>query len=132
MHSFVQEFEKYKRQERFLTGAIILLSVCAPLTFSFLLDKSFPAFLAVLSGISFMGIALWIFILREKITRKLLHKYENLDVGYVLRKKIGHRIPRKFVITSRDSNYFYLKCLETQEVILLSKDRLREDFDIAN
>lgn len=132
MHSFVQEFEKYKRQERLLTGAIVLLSVCAPLTFSFMLDNSFPTWLAVLSGVSFLSVALWIFILREKITRKLIHKYENLQVGYVLRKKIGHRIPRKFVITSKDNNYFYLRCIETNEVILLSKDRLREDFDIAN
>jgi hypothetical protein len=53
-------------------------------------------------------------------------------LGAVLAKKISPARPGRFVITNRGYNHYYLRCLNTGEQVLVSKSRVREDFDIAN
>ena len=132
MSSFVEEFKKYQRQERLYTGGLVLLSVLAPVSFTWLMDQKvhwlFASAVAALLGIG----AILLHLLRTQVGSKLLGKYENLDVGSVLAKKISPQNPRRFVVTNRGYNHFYLRCLNTGEQVLVSKHRVREDFDIAN
>jgi|GEM_PF-1453930 len=132
MSSFVQEFKRYQRQERFLTAAIVMVSMLGPVLLTLMLDHRIHwAFLAVV-GVVVIAAALWLHVLRNRVSEKLLSKYENLDIGYVLAKKTAPKNPRRFVITNRGFNHYYLKCLNTGEQMLVSKHRIKEDFDIAN
>ncbi|XGC79376.1 hypothetical protein ACES2L_08545 [Bdellovibrio bacteriovorus] len=127
-----QEFVKYQKLEKFLTGTMVLLSVFTPVMVSIMLNKGFHwAYSVALAG-TFMFFALWTHVIRSRVSKKLLSKYEQLQVGSVLSKKLTPTQPRQFVITETDYNHFYLKCLKTGEKVLLSKRRVREDFDIAN
>ena len=132
MSSFVEEFKKYQRQERLLTGALVLLSVMAPVSFTWLMDEKVHWAVALGAAFVFVCGAILIHVLRARVAGKLLSKYENLDVGSVLAKKISPAQPRRFVVTNRGFNHFYLRCLNTGEQVLVSKSRVREDFDIAN
>lgn len=132
MSSFVEEFTKYRKQERWLTGATMLVSVLAPVALTTLINNKAHWIFLILVGLATVSAALWIQFVRSRISEKLLSKYETLDVGSVLAKKIGPKDPRRFVITNRGYNHYYLKCLSSGEQVLVSKDRVREDFDIAN
>ncbi|WP_347356354.1 hypothetical protein [Bdellovibrio sp.] len=132
MSSFVEEFKKYQRQERLYTGGLVLLSVLAPVSFTWLMDQKVHWLLAGVVAVLLGAGAISLHLLRTQVGSKLLSKYENLDVGSVLSKKISPQSPRRFVVTNRGYNHFYLRCLNTGEQVLVSKHRVREDFDIAN
>ncbi len=132
MSSFVEEFKKYQKQERQLTGALVLLAVLAPVSFTWLMDSKVHWLAAVCVASGFVVGAVCIHVLRSRVAEKLLEKYEDLDVGSVLKKKIALEASRRFVVTNRGYNHFYLRCLHTGEQMLVSKHRVREDFDIAN
>lgn len=132
MSSFVEEFKKYQRQERLYTGGLVLLSVLAPVSFTWLINQKVHWLLAGAVAALLVAGAILLHLLRTQVGSKLLHKYENLDVGSVLSKKISPQSPRRFVVTNRGYNHFYLRCLNTGEQVLVSKHRVREDFDIAN
>jgi hypothetical protein len=83
------------------------------------------ALAVVLSG-------LWLQFYRRQLSEKLLAKYESLDIGAILKKKMNRKNPRQFVIVNRGYNHYYLKCMNTGEQVLVSKSRIQEDFDIAN
>lgn len=133
MSSFVQEFKKYQKQERFLTGAIVLVSVFAPVSFTWMMEKKMHWSLSGLVGVVFVLAALWMHFYRGRVAKKLLDQYETLEIGSVLAKKITPAKPNnKFVVTNRGYNHFYLRCVDTGEQVLVSKHRVREDFEIAN
>lgn len=132
MSSFVDEFKKYQKQERWLTGVIVSVSFLAPLTFTILLDQKVHWLFSSFIGLGLLLIAMWAHLVRRQVADKVLHKYESLGVGSVLAKKITVQKTRRFVITNRGYNHFYLKCLNTGEQVLVPKHRVREDFDIAN
>nr|BFD66912.1 hypothetical protein HAGR004_19340 [Bdellovibrio sp. HAGR004] len=132
MSSFVEEFKKYQRQERMYTGGLVLLSVLAPVSFTWLINQKVHWLLAGSAAALFVVGAVLLHLLRAQVGSKLLSKYEKLDVGSVLAKKISPQSPRRFVVTNRGYNHFYLRCLNTGEQVLVSKHRVREDFDIAN
>ncbi|WP_374073250.1 hypothetical protein [Bdellovibrio bacteriovorus] len=132
MSSFVEEFKKYQRQERLLTGAIVLVSVLAPVSFTALMNNKIHWSISCLVAATMLSTAMWIHVVRNRVSEKLLSKYETLDVGSVLAKKLTSKNPRRFVITNRGYNHYYLKCLNTGEQVLVSKHRVQEDFDIAN
>lgn len=132
MSSFVEEFKKYQKQERFLTASIILVSVLSPVSFTALMNQKVHWAISGSAAGVFLLTAGWLYLVRHRVSEKLIRKYEDLDVGAVLAKKITPQHPRRFVITNRGYNHFYLKCLKTGEQMLVSKHRVREDFDIAN
>lgn len=132
MSSFVDEFKKYQKQERWLTGVIVGASFLAPLSFTVLLDQKVHWVISSFIGMGLLLIAIWGHIVRRRVADKVLHKYESLNVGSVLAKKINMQKSRRYVVTNRGYNHFYLKCLITGEQVLVPKHRVREDFDIAN
>ena len=132
MSSFGEEFKRYQKQENLLTFTIIVVSFFAPVSFTWLLDHQ--VHWSILGSVALVVIfsGIWIQYHRRLISKKLLSKYESLDVGAVLKKKIQRKNPRQFVIVNRGYNHYYLKCMNTGEQVLVSKSRVREDFDIAN
>lgn len=132
MSSFVEEFKKYQKQEGILTGAMVLVSVLSPVSFTWMMEHKFHWILSASVGVIMLLAAFWIQLIRNRVSAKLLGKYETLDVGSILSKKLTPKQPRRFVITNRGYNHYYLKCLNTGEQVLVSKHRVQEDFDIAN
>lgn len=132
MSSFAEEFKKYQKHERLLTGGIVLMSVLAPVAFTFMMEKKVSWAISGLVALALLTTASYFHYVRTQISQKLLGKYEKLEVGSVLAKKISTIKHHRFVITNRGFNHYYLKCLKTGEQVLVSKDKVREDFDIAN
>jgi hypothetical protein len=59
-------------------------------------------------------------------------KKGDLNVGAVLEKKIGPSNRNRFVITHCGYNHYYVTSLKSGERVLVSKHRVREEFDIAH
>lgn len=132
MSTLVADFKRYQKKERMLTVMIVLASVSAPIASSILLNMKINWVYALIVGSSFLVIATWLHIVRSKVSQRLIVKYEALDIGSILAKKISTVRNEKFVITNTGYNHFYIRCLNTGEQSLVSKHRIREDFDIAN
>ncbi|MNL45137.1 hypothetical protein D3C87_1677550 [compost metagenome] len=132
MSSFGEEFRRYQKQENLLTFTIIVVSFLAPVSFTWLMNHKVHWAILGLMALAVVLSGIWIQFYRQRISHKLLLKYESLDVGSILTKKLNRKIPREFVIINRGYNHYYLKCVKTGEQMLVSKSRVREDFDIAN
>ena len=132
MSSFAQEFKKYQKQERLLTVSLVLVSVLAPVSFTWLMNNKVNWIICAVVAVLFISAATAIHVIRAQVASKLLKKYETLDVGSILTKKITPKNSKQFVITNTGYNHFYLKCLNTGEQSLVSKHRIKEDFDITN
>ncbi|MNK08049.1 hypothetical protein D3C87_259730 [compost metagenome] len=132
MASFSDEFKKYQKREKYLTATIVVVAILAPASFTWLVEHKFHWALSAFVGIVVILAAVWIHIYRDQVSKKVLSHYEDLDVGAILAKKISTKRSTQFVITNTGYSHFYLKCLNTGEQVLVSKSRIREDFDIAN
>lgn len=131
--SLAQEFKKYQKLERVLTIAIILLSVLAPISFSWIREKQTPRGVSAALGILFLSAAVVICWIRHRVSQRLIKHYEALDIGAVLQKKMATRNEKnRFVIINTGREHFHLKCLCSGRPLLVSKSRVREDFDIEN
>lgn len=131
--SLAQEFKKIQKLERVLTIAIIVISVLAPISFSWITEKKPHGYTSAGIAASFVVSAFIIYWIRQQISQKLLRHYEALDIGAVLQKKMTPRKEKnRFVIINTGREHFHLQCLCSGRPLLVSKSRLREDFDIEN
>lgn len=131
--SLAQEFKKYKKLERVLTVLIILISVLAPISFSWILDKKLHGGVSSLLALLFLAAAFGIYWIRHQVSLRLIKHYEALDIGAVLQKKMTpQKQNQRFVIINTGQEHFHLQCLCSGAPLLVSKSRVREDFDIEN
>lgn len=128
---FERNFRKYQAQEKILSGLLVAFSVLAPVSFAWLTQKEFYWILSVGIAISFVMAALVVQLLRQHLIQRLENHYENLDIGAVLQKKIGPTHSHLFVITHCGYNHYYVKSLRSGERSLVSKSRVREEFELA-
>lgn len=128
-----QEFKKFQKLERVLTVTIILISVLAPISFSWIMERKPHGYASAAIAIFFLASAFIIYWMRQQISQKLLRHYEALDIGAVLQKKMTPRNEKnRFVIINTGREHFHLQCICSGRPLLVSKSRLREDFDIEN
>lgn len=127
------DFKKLQRLERGLTALIIFIAVLGPVSFSWILKKpwhwSASAALAILS----LGLVIGVHVIRQHVSSRLFRHYEELKVGAVLQKKMtAQKNLHRFVIINTEKGHFHLKSLCSGEPLLVSKNRVREYFEIEN
>lgn len=130
--SFSNDFKKYQKRERLLTSTIVLIAALAPVCFTFLIQQKVHWVISLLFAVVMIVAAAWIHIYRDHIAKKILRTYENIEIGSVLAKKISSRTPSRYVVVNRGHKHFYLQCLGTGEQVLVSKNKVHEDFNITN
>lgn len=133
MASYLKNYNKNKNLERKLSTLVAGIVFAAPLVVSLMLYFHLPPVGVFISGVSlFVGAGL-VQHYKNQATEKVQQSFLNLDIGYVLAKKpISKSGPSHFVISNKGFNHYYLKCLATGEQFLVSKSRVRDDFDIEN
>ncbi|KYG63892.1 hypothetical protein AZI86_13830 [Bdellovibrio bacteriovorus] len=131
--SLAQEFKKYKKLERVLTALVILISVLAPISFSWIMDKKLHGGISSVIAFLFLAAAFGVYVIRHQVSQRLMKHYESLDIGAVLQKKMAsEKQNQRFVIINTGREHFHLQCLCSGTPLLVSKSRVREDFDIEN
>lgn len=122
------EFKRFRKAEKFLSGMLVFVATTAPVTFTYLMQKRVHWIVSLGSACALVAAAAWIHLYREKVAKKIKVKYESLDVGRVLAKKTrSHR----YVITHTGYNHYYLESLENGEKLLIPRRRIHEDYDIS-
>lgn len=131
--SLTRDFKKLQSLERALTGIIIFLAVIAPISFSWILKKQWHVSVSLILGAAILIAAVTIHLLRSRVSSKLFKHYEDLEVGAVLQKKMtAQKELNRFVIINTEREHFHLKCLCSGVPMLVSKNRVREYFEIEN
>lgn len=82
---------------------------------------------AFLCIVSIIGIQVYL----HRLLQKRGFERQGHDVGAVLSKKAHHDEQTRFLITYRGHSHYYLQSQETGEKVLVSKDKVHEDFDLA-
>ena len=121
--SLAQEFKKYKKLERVLTAVIVLISVSAPISFSWIMEKRLHGGISVAIAILFLAAAFAVYWIRQHVSQKLIKHYEALDIGAVLQKKMASQKDKnRFVIINTGREHFHLQCLCSGAPLLVLLD----------
>lgn len=128
----LKEIRAIQHQERSLTALFVICLIASPVVPSLMMKNQSPSLVPLLIGLFFVAIAFWAQYKRAQMARQLLATFDNLSVGAKLEKKLTRNTPQQFLIVDKTPGHFNLRCVQTGESILVSKGRVREDFEIAN
>lgn len=127
------DFKKWQSLERGLTALIIFVAVLAPVSFSWILKKQWHWSLSAALAFLALAAVIGIHVIRQRVSAQLFRYYEELKVGAVLQKKMTTQKEfNRFVIINTEREHFHLKSLYSGEPLLVSKNRVREYFEIEN
>lgn len=124
------DFKKYKNYEKTLSAMIVFIAVLSPVIFASLLDNNLQIIYLMVLGGMLVSFTVGLIYVRSLISERLNNQYLSLDVGSTLRKKISSN-STTFVIINKTFHHFYLQDQKGLR-ILVPKNRIQEDFDIAN
>lgn len=127
------DLKKLQNLERGLTALIIFLAVLAPVSFSWMQKNPWHwSVSAILASVVLFAV-IGVHLIRQRVSAQLFRHYEELKVGAVLQKKMtAQKELNRFVIINTEHGHFHLKSLYSGEPMLVSKNRVREYFEIEN
>ncbi len=124
-----QQLKIHQRKEKLLSGLLMGISLAAPVVFTYLMGSHIHRALASFLAFSVLMLCLWILLYRSHVSRQVKRSYESLEVGLILARKARHA--KKFIITKQGYTHYYLKCLDTGEQLLISRQRAHDDFILS-
>ncbi len=128
----INEIRSIQSKARLLYALFAISLIASPVIPSLVIRNGDHTALALALGFIFVFVAFFAQFRRSKISRELSHKFEQLQVGVRLEKKIPQSNTKEFLIIDKSARHFSLQCIQTGQNILVCKHRVREDFDIAN
>ncbi len=130
-NSLLEEIKKYQSRERMFNVLSVAALIASPVIPSVMMKGGQHSLLALGFAVVFVGVSLWAQRKRVQLRAQIHQCFESLGVGFCLEKKISRGSLRKFVIVDKNTIHYSLRCMNTGENVLVSKSRLREDFDVA-
>ena len=118
---------KYKREKlktNILSGLIFFCSISAPMSFSFLIQQKINAVAAFSVGLSFVFVLLILAYFRAK---NLEQSYNEVRAGMKVKKKQSASM---YEVVQESHNFFYLKDTRDNRRMMISKEKLRSDFEL--
>lgn len=121
---------KYKREKlktNILSGLIFFCSISAPMSFSFLIQKKINAIAAFSVGLFFVFALLILSYLRANALKRLEESYNEVRAGMKVKKKQSASM---YEVVQESHNFFYLKDTTDNRRMMISKEKLRSDFEL--
>jgi signal transduction histidine kinase len=121
---------KYKREKiktNILSGLIFFCSISAPMSFSFLIQQKINAVAAFSVGLSFVFILLILAYFRSSSLKNLEQSYSEVRTGMKVKKKQSASM---YEVVQESHNFFYLKDTLDNKKMMISKEKLRSDFEL--
>jgi hypothetical protein len=125
--NFKKRYEREKLKVNILSGLIVFCSVSAPLSFSFLIQQKINAIAAFSVGLSFVFLLLILAYFRSSAIENLELKYRQIKTGMKVKKKLSSCL---YEVVQESPNFFYLKDTLDNKNMMVSKDKLRADFEV--
>lgn len=121
---------KYKREKlktNILSGLIFFCSISAPMSFSFLIQQKINAVAAFSVGLSFVFVLLVLAYFRSNALKNLEQSYNEVRAGMKVKKKQSTSM---YEVVQESHNFFYLKDTIDNRRMMISKEKLRSDFEL--
>jgi signal transduction histidine kinase len=121
---------KYKREKiktNILSGLIIFCSISAPTSFSFLIQQKINAVAAFSVGLSFVFVLLILAYFRSSTLKSIEQSYNEVRTGMKVKKKQSASL---YEIVQESQNFFYLKDTLDNKKMMISREKLRSDFEL--
>jgi hypothetical protein len=124
---YKNNFKKEKMKTNILSGLIFFCSISAPMSFSFLIQKKINAVAAFSVGLSFVFLLLILAYFRSLALKNLEQSYNQIRTGMKVKKKQSASM---YEIIQESPNFFYLKDTLDNKKMMISKEKLRSDFEL--
>ncbi len=125
--SIENTFKKQKVRTNILSGLIFFCSIAAPISFSLLVQKKINALAAFSVGLSFVFALIILAYLRANAIKTLEHSYSQVRAGMKVKKK---QSTTRYEVVQESHNFFYLKDASSSKRMMISKEKLRADFEL--
>lgn len=126
-HIFKYNFKKEKMKSNILSGMIVFCSIAAPLSFSFLIQRKVNPIAAFSVGLSFVFVLLILAYFRSHALKTIEQKYNQVRTGMKVKKKQSASL---YEVVQESPNFFYLKDTIDNKKMMISKEKLRSDFEL--
>lgn len=120
-------YKKEKLKTNVLSGLIVFCSIAAPLSFSLLIQKKINPVVAFLIGSTFIFVLFILAYMRWNVLKNLEHKYDMVRAGMTVKKKQSALL---YEIVQESPKFYYLKDTVDNKKMMISKEKLRSDFDL--
>lgn len=120
-------YKRDKLKTNILSGLIVFCSISAPMSFSFLIQRKVNAVGAFSVGLAFIFVLFILVYLRFHLLKNLEQKFKLVKTGMKVKKK---RTQSLYEIVQESPNFLYLKDTNDNKKVMISKEKLRSDFDI--
>lgn len=120
-------YKREKLKTNILSGLIFCCSIAAPLSFSLLIQKKINAIAAFSVGLSFVFILVILAYFRSQALKNLEQKYNEVRTGTKVKKKQSEST---YEVMQESPNFFYLKATIDNKKMMVSKEKLRSDFEL--
>ena len=124
---FKSNYKKEKMKTSVLSGMIIFCSIAAPLSFSFLIQMKANPIAAFSVGLSFVFVLFILAYFRSTAMKTMEQKYSQVRAGMKVKKKQSTLM---YEVVQESPNFFYLKDTLDNRKMMISKEKLRSDFEL--
>lgn len=121
------KYKKEKLKTSILSGLIFFCSISAPMSFSFLIQQKINAVAAFSVGLSFVFVLLVLAYFRSSSLKNLEQSYNEVCAGMKVKKKQSANM---YEVIQESHNFFYLKDTADNKKMMISKEKLRSDFEL--
>ncbi len=126
-NSFGGSYKKEKMKAGVLSAFIVVCSIAAPVSFSLLIQAKFNPILAFTVGLSFVFTLFILAYIRSELLIKLEDKYNQVRAGMKVKKRESALM---YEILQESPNFFYLKDTVDNKRVMISKEKLRNDYEL--
>ncbi|MBL7542375.1 MAG: hypothetical protein JNL11_01095 [Bdellovibrionaceae bacterium] len=127
LNTYKSNYKKQKLKTDILSGLIFFCSISAPISFSFLVQQKTNAIAAFSVGLSFVFALFILAYFRSAALKSLEQSYNQVRTGMRVKKKQSASL---YEVVQESHNYFYLKDTLDNKKMMISKEKLRSDFDL--
>lgn len=127
VNDYRSNYKREKLKTSVLSGLVFFCSIAAPVSFSILIQRKINAVAAFSVGVGFVFALLILAYFRANAMKKLENSYNQVHPGMKVKKKQSTSL---YEVVQESPNYFYLKDTIENKRMMVSKEKLRSDFEL--
>lgn len=120
-------YKKKKIRTNVISGMIFFCSIAAPMSFSLLMQSRINVIAAFSVGFTFVFVLLILAYIRANAIKDLENSYNHVRTGMKVKRK---QSTSRYEVLQESQNFFYLKDTNSPKKMMISKEKLRADFEL--
>ena len=126
-NDYRSDYKRERLKTTVLSGLVFFCSIAAPVSFSILIQRKANPVAAFSVGVAFVFALLILAYFRSNAMKNLENSYNQVRTGMKVKKK---QSTSRYEVVQESPNYFYLKDTIENKKMMVSREKLRSDFEL--